>query len=53
MNWLTCQSLSYIKQLFKDFSSGDRPMTKKMKKKFKKLSEEDLENLLHYFASLQ
>lgn len=50
---LAGQWVPYIKQQFKDFSSGDRPMTKKMRKKYKKLSEEDLENLLHYFASQQ
>ena len=49
---LAGQWMPYIKQQFKDFSSGERPMTKKMKKKYKKLSEEDLENLLHYFGSL-
>ncbi|MDH5471716.1 MAG: c-type cytochrome [Gammaproteobacteria bacterium] len=41
----------YLRQQFKDFSSGDRPMTKKMKTKYDKLSEADKENLIHYFAS--
>ena len=50
---LAGQWMPYIKQQFKDFSSGARPMTKKMEKKYKKLSEADLENLLHYFASFQ
>ena len=41
----------YIRQQFKEFSSGERPMTKKMKKKYEGLSDADKENLIHYFAS--
>lgn len=41
----------YIRQQFKDYSSGKRLMTKKMKEKYKKLDETDFENLIHYFAS--
>ena len=50
---LAGQWAPYLRQQFKEFSSGDRPMTKKMKKKYKKLSESDIENLVHYFSSLQ
>lgn len=50
---LAGQWAPYIKQQFKEFSSGARPMTKKMKKKYKKLEAADLENLVHYFSSFQ
>ena len=50
---LAGQWTPYMQQQFKDYSSGERPMPKKMKKKYKKLSEADLDNLLHYFASFQ
>ncbi len=50
---LAGQWTPYMQQQFKDYSSGERPMPKKMKKKYKNLSEADLENLLHYFASFQ
>lgn len=43
----------YLRKQFKDYTSGARPMTKKMKKKFEKLTEEEKENLIHYFASFQ
>jgi len=50
---LAGQWTPYLRQAFKDFSSGDRPMTKKMEKKYKKLEDDDIEALLHYFASFQ
>ena len=50
---LAGQWTPYVRQQFKDFSSGARPMTKKMKKKYKDISEEDIENIIHYFASFQ
>ena len=50
---LAGQWMPYVRQQFKDYSSGERPMTKKMKKKYENLSEEDIENLVHYFASFQ
>ena len=50
---LAGQWAPYIRQQFKEFSSGDRPMTKKMKKKYKGLSDADLDNLVHYFVSQQ
>jgi len=43
----------YIKQQFKDYSSGERSMTKKMKKKYEKLEAAELENLIHYYASFK
>lgn len=43
----------YLRQQLKDYSSGERPMTEKMEKKYKKIDETDIENLIHYFASFQ
>ena len=50
---LAGQWTPYLRQQFKDYSSGDRLMTKKMKKKYKKIDETDIENLIHYFASFK
>jgi sulfide dehydrogenase cytochrome subunit len=50
---LAGQWTPYLKQQFKDYTSGARPMTKKMKAKFDKLDETEKENLIHYFASFQ
>lgn len=50
---LAGQWMPYMRHAFKGYSSGDRPMTKKMKKKYKKLSDEDIEALIHYYASIQ
>ena len=50
---LAGQWIPYLRQSFKDYSAGDRPMTKKMKKKYEKLKDDDIEALIHYFASFQ
>lgn len=50
---LAGQWMPYMRHAFKGYSSGDRPMTKKMKKKYEKLSDEDIEALIHYYASIQ
>ena len=50
---LAGQWTPYLKQQFKDYTAGARPMTKKMKAKFDKLDETEKENLIHYFASFQ
>lgn len=50
---LAGQWMPYMRHAFDTYSSGERPMTKKMKKKYKKLSDEDIEALIHYYASLQ
>ena len=50
---LAGQWAPYLRQQFKDYTSGARPMTKKMKKKFDKLNDTEKENLIHYFASFQ
>jgi cytochrome subunit of sulfide dehydrogenase len=41
----------YLQEQFKMFDSGDRLMTKKMRKKFEKLSDEDKAVILEYLAS--
>jgi sulfide dehydrogenase cytochrome subunit len=50
---LAGQWMPYIRLSFKDYGSGDRPMTKKMKPKFNKLEEADKEALIHYYASFK
>ncbi len=50
---LAGQWIPYMRHAFKTFSDGDRPMTKKMKKKYEKLKDEDIEALINYYASLQ
>ena len=50
---LAGQWIPYMRLAFKGYSSGDRPMTKKMKKKYKKLKDGDIEALIHYYASIQ
>ncbi|MDH5473768.1 MAG: cytochrome c4 [Gammaproteobacteria bacterium] len=50
---LAGQWMSYIRQSLKEYSDGDRPMTKKMKKKYGKLKEGDTEALVHYFGSFK
>ncbi len=44
------QWLPYLQFSMQDFTSGGREMPKKMKKKIDKLSESDIDALLHYFA---
>lgn len=48
---LAGQWTPYLREAFKHYTSGERPMVKKMKPKYEKLSEEDKEALLHYYAS--
>jgi sulfide dehydrogenase cytochrome subunit len=50
---LAGQWMPYLRQSFKDYSSGDRPMTKKMKPKYNKLEDADKEALIHYFGSFK
>lgn len=50
---LAGQWMPYMRHAFKTYSSGERQMTKKMKKKYKKLSDEDIEALINYYASMQ
>ena len=50
---LAGQWMDYLRHSFKEYASGDRSMPKKMKPKMEKLSEADVEALIHYYASLQ
>jgi sulfide dehydrogenase cytochrome subunit len=50
---LASQWLPYLQYSMVDFKSGSREMVKKMKKKVDKLSDEELEALLQFFASQQ
>ncbi|MDT8387847.1 MAG: c-type cytochrome [Thiogranum sp.] len=50
---LAGQWTPYLRETFEHYSSGERPMTKKMKKKFEPLNDEEKEALLNYYASQQ
>lgn len=45
------QPMGYLKKSFAEYRSGERDQPKKMKPKMDALSEEDVEALLHYYAS--
>ena len=47
------QWMDYLRKTFKEYSSGKRPMTEKMQVKYEKLNADELEALLHYYASQQ
>ncbi|MGD2117164.1 MAG: c-type cytochrome [Chromatiales bacterium] len=40
----------YLEEQFKLYNSGERTMPRKMKKKFKKLSDEDIANVIEFLA---
>lgn len=50
---LASQWLPYMQYSLEDFQAGSREMPKKMKKKVEKLSDAELDALLHFFASQQ
>ena len=50
---LAGQWLQYLKYSMQDFQAGHREMPKKMKKQVEKLSDAEIEAVLHYFASQQ
>ena len=50
---LASQWLPYLQYSMEDFKSGRREMPKKMKKKVDKLSDDELDSVLHFFASQQ
>jgi len=50
---LASQWLPYLQYSMVDFKDGSREMAKKMKKKVDKLSDDELEALLQFFASQQ
>jgi len=50
---LAGQWMPYLKEQFKDFQSGKRPMVKKMKPKMEKLEAADIDALVNYYGSLK
>ena len=48
---LAGQWTKYLRTSIEDYQSGERPMTKKMAEKMKRMSPEDFEALLHFYAS--
>jgi sulfide dehydrogenase cytochrome subunit len=50
---LAGQWLAYMQYTMEDYLAGHREMTKKMKKQVEKLSAEEIDAVLHYFASQQ
>ena len=47
------QWMPYLTDQFKEYASGERPMPKKMKPKMEKLSDEDIEALVHFYGSFE
>lgn len=48
------QWMPYLRQVFADFSSGERQIAEnRMREKFEALSDEEKENLVHFYGSLQ
>ena len=45
--------MPYLKEQFKDFQSGKRPMVKKMKPKMEKLEAADIDALVNYYGSFK
>jgi len=50
---LAGQWMPYLRQSFAEYASGERSMATKMKPKMDKLSESDIDALIHYYGSLQ
>jgi len=50
---LAGQWIPVIRQQFKEFGDGTRPMEKKMKAKFEKLEPADFEALINYYGSFK
>ena len=50
---LAGQWMPYIRHTFEEFSSGQRPMPKKMKPKFDELTKDDVDALVNYFGSFE
>ena len=50
---LAGQWMPYLKQAFKDYASGKRPVAKKMKMKMDELSKADIDALINYYGSFQ
>ena len=47
------QWMGYLRVAFAQYASGERPQDKKMQEKMDPLSADDIEALLHYYASQQ
>jgi cytochrome subunit of sulfide dehydrogenase len=47
------QWMPYLKEQFKDYQSGKRPMVKKMKPKMEKLEAADIDALVNYYGSFK
>lgn len=50
---LTGQWMPYLDETFKEYSSGKRPMPKKMKPKMEKLEKADFDALVNYYGSFK
>jgi sulfide dehydrogenase cytochrome subunit len=47
------QWMPYLKEQFKEFKAGKRPMVKKMKPKIEKLEPADIDALVNYYGSFK
>jgi cytochrome subunit of sulfide dehydrogenase len=47
------QWIPYLEQAFDEFSTGKRPITKKMKDKLDQVDKDDIRALIQYYASIQ
>lgn len=50
---LAGQWMPYLRNSFEEFSSGKRPMPKKMKPKFEKMTADDIDAMVNYFGSFK
>jgi sulfide dehydrogenase cytochrome subunit len=50
---LAGQWMPYVQHTFEEFSSGKRPIPKKMKPKFDELTKDDVDALVNYFGSFK
>ncbi len=50
---LAGQWMPYLEDQFEEYTTGKRPMTKKMKPKIEKLSADDIKALIQYYGSFQ
>jgi len=52
-NFVSVPRPPYLRTAFEQYASGERPQDKIMKEKMDLLSADDVEALLHYYASQQ
>jgi cytochrome subunit of sulfide dehydrogenase len=50
---LAGQWMPYIRHTFEEYSSGQRPMPKKMKPKMDELTKDDIDALINYYGSVK